>query len=204
MFGASVGPRVADLCAAPGGKTLQLAERLVADGVVVAVDRHAGRLQRLGDNVARHAPGKVASVQADASSRRVPLRPGFQQVLVDAPCSGTGTLRRHPEIRWRLAEDDPKLLAVRQRSLLASAAEIVAPGGSVVYCVCSMEPEEGSELVRDFLSGRSDLELVDPRPQLSEPARALVRDPGWLETSPNQYPLDGFFAARIRKKGTPC
>jgi len=203
MFGERLGPRVADLCAAPGGKTLHLAQRLVPGGIVVAVDRHAGRVRRMSDNVRRCASGRAVLVQADASGRRLPLRPGFHQVLVDAPCSGTGTLRRHPEIRWRLAEDDPKLLAVRQRSLLAAAAGIVVPGGSVVYSVCSMEPEEGVELVREFLDARSDFELVDPRPQLSAGARALVRNPGFLETSPATHELDGFFAARLRRKGTP-
>ena len=97
------------------------------------------------------------------------------------------------------AQDDPKLLAVRQRSLLAAAAEIVAPGGSVVYSVCSMEPEEGSEVVREFLASRPEFEIVDPRPLLSTDARALVCDPGFLETSPALHDLDGFFAARLTK-----
>jgi 16S rRNA (cytosine967-C5)-methyltransferase len=202
MFGDSVGPRVADLCAAPGGKTLHLVQRLVPGGIVVAVDRHAGRVRKMTTNVRRHASGRAYLVQADAAGICVPLRPVFQQVLVDAPCSGTGTMRRHPEIRWRLGEDDPKLLAVRQRSLLAAAAEIVAPGGNVVYSVCSVEPEEGDELIREFLDSRSDFELVDPRPLLSVEARKLVRDPGLLETTPASHGLDGFFAARLRKKGT--
>jgi 16S rRNA (cytosine967-C5)-methyltransferase len=201
MFGETVGPRVADLCAAPGGKTLHMAQRLVPGGLVVAVDRHAGRMRRLKTNTLRHARGRAVLVRADASGPRLPLRPVFQQVLVDAPCSGTGTLRRHPEIRWRLAQDDPKLLAVRQRSLLAAAADIVAPGGSVVYSVCSMEPEEGDEVVRQFLASRPDFEIVDPRPHLSPDARPLVRDPGFLETSPIVHGIDGFFAARLKRAG---
>ena len=199
IFGETVGPKVADLCAAPGGKTLHLAQRLVPGGIVVAVDRHAGRMRRLKMNTLRHADGTAVLVRADVSASRLPLEPGFQQVLVDAPCSGTGTLRRHPEIRWRLGEDDPKLLAARQRRMLAAAAEIVAPGGSVVYSVCSMEPEEGSEVVGEFLSARSDFEIVDPRPHLSTEARALVREPGFLETSPVPHGLDGFFAVRLKK-----
>jgi 16S rRNA (cytosine967-C5)-methyltransferase len=201
MFGETVGPCVADLCAAPGGKTLQLAQRLVPGGMVVAVDRHAGRMRRLRTNTLRHAEGKALLVQGDASESRLPLRPVFQQVLVDAPCSGTGTLRRHPEIRWRLAPDDPKLLAVRQRSLLAAAAEIVAPGGSVVYSVCSMEPEEGNEVVREFLASRPDFQVVDPRPHLSPNARTLVGATGFLETSPIARGVDGFFAARLERAG---
>jgi 16S rRNA (cytosine967-C5)-methyltransferase len=199
MFGETVGPKVADLCAAPGGKTLHLAQGLVDGGVVVAIDRHAGRMRRLKTNVLRHAGSKVVLAQADVSGPHLPLEPGFQQVLVDAPCSGTGTLRRHPEIRWRLGEDDPKLLAVRQRGLLAAAADIVVPGGSVVYSVCSMEPEEGSQVVRHFLASRADFEVVDPRPHLSIDARDLVSGAGFLETSPVLRGLDGFFAARLRK-----
>ena len=201
IFGETVGPKVADLCAAPGGKTLHLAQRLVPGGIVVAIDRHAGRMRRLRANALRHADGKALLVQADASGSRLPFGQVFQHVLVDAPCSGTGTLRRHPEIRWRLGEDDPKLLAVRQHALLAAAAEIVVPGGSVVYSVCSMEPEEGSEVVRHFLASRPDFEIVDPRPSLSTEARGLVCGPGFLETSPVLHGLDGFFAVHLKKTG---
>jgi 16S rRNA (cytosine967-C5)-methyltransferase len=170
---------------------------------VVSVDRHAGRMRRLRANALRHAEGKAFLVRADASGPRLPLRPVFQQVLVDAPCSGTGTMRRHPEIRWRLERDDPKLLAVRQRSLLAAAAEIVAPGGSVIYSVCSMELEEGEQVVRQFIASRPDFEVVDPRPHLSRNAAKLVRDPGFLETSPVAHDVDGFFAARLKRAEDP-
>jgi len=202
IFGSTVGPLVADLCAAPGGKTMQLTERLVNGGLVVAVERHPGRLRRLSANLRRHVAGKAVAVLADAAHNRLPLRPGFDDVLVDAPCSGTGTLRRHPEIRWRLREEDLKLLAARQRQLLESAASLLAPGASVVYSVCSLEPEEGEDVVKGFLAAHPEFRPVDPRPQLPAAARRLVRGPGFLETSPDDGELDGFFAARMVREAS--
>jgi 16S rRNA (cytosine967-C5)-methyltransferase len=202
IFGPTVGPLVADLCAAPGGKTMQLTEQLVNGGLIVAVERHSGRLRRLSANLRRHVEGKAVAVLADATESRLPLRPGFDDVLVDAPCSGTGTLRRHPEIRWRLREEDLKLLAARQRKLLESAASLLAPGASVVYSVCSLEPEEGEDVVKGFLAAHPEFRPVDPRPQLPAAARRLVREPGFLETSPDDGELDGFFAARMVREAS--
>jgi 16S rRNA (cytosine967-C5)-methyltransferase len=131
----------------------------------------------------------------------VPLRPGFDRVLVDAPCSGTGTLRRHPEIRWRLEEEDLKLLAARQGRLLATAAGLLAPGGVLVYAVCSMEPEEGEEVVARFLASRPDFQAVDPRADLPAPAREFVDASCFFRTTPARGGLDGFFAARLERSG---
>lgn len=199
LLGRELGPRVADLCAAPGGKTLQIAQALPTGGIVVALERHPGRTRRLAANVARFAAGRAVVVRADAA-RAVPLRAVFREVLVDAPCSGTGTLRRHPEIKWRLAEEDPKLLAVRQTRLLESAAALTESGGSIVYAVCSLEPEEGEDVVRGFLASRPDYRLADPRPLLPEAAWTFVREPGWLVTTPVAGDLDGFFAARLERR----
>jgi 16S rRNA (cytosine967-C5)-methyltransferase len=202
LLGPDPGPRVADLCAAPGGKTLQLAAGLRDGGLVVAVDRNPFRTALMKSNLERHAVGNALVVLGDATSGSSALRPGFDQVLVDAPCSGTGTLRRHPEIRWRLRQSDLKLLAARQLDLLEAAAELLRPGGVMAYAVCSMEPEEGEEVVSRFLASRPDFMLADPRPWLPDPARALVREPGYLETSPARGGLDGFFAARLERRRT--
>ena len=150
LFERPLGRRVADLCAAPGGKSLQLAEWLPDGGWLVAADRHPGRLRKLAGAARRAGATAVLPVRADMATRP-PLRGRFDQILLDAPCSGTGTLRRHPEIRWRLREEDLKLLAARQDRLLASAADLLVAGGTLVYAVCSMEPEEGEQVIERFL-----------------------------------------------------
>jgi 16S rRNA (cytosine967-C5)-methyltransferase len=165
---------------------------------VLAADRHLGRLRRLQGNAVRVGADHVLALNADMAREPVLPRGSFEQVLVDAPCSGTGTLRRHPEIRWRLEPSDLKRLARRQRQLLETAAALVVPGGEVVYSVCSLEPEEGEEVVDAFLRSRPEFRLVDPREALPPRARDLVDGRGILRTSPAAGGLDGFFAARLR------
>jgi 16S rRNA (cytosine967-C5)-methyltransferase len=190
--------RAADWCAAPGGKTMQLATTAPEGAFVVACDRHLGRLRKVAENLRRVDAVAAAPVNADMASAP-PVGPRFDRILVDAPCSGTGTLRRHPEIRWRLEPGDLKLLAARQLRLLASAAERLAPGGWLVYSVCSLEPEEGEQVVRRLVTTRSDLRLVDPthaRPVLGSHLAAS----GELRTSPEDG-MDGFYAALLRRVG---
>jgi 16S rRNA (cytosine967-C5)-methyltransferase len=195
LAAAGAGARVVDTCAAPGGKTLALAEAVGETGFVVAADRHGGRLRRLARNVARCRFGNVAAVAADMTAP--PLAGGWDAVLVDAPCSGTGTLRRHPEIRWRLRPEDLPAIAARQQRLLQAAAPLVRPGGAIVYAVCSMEPEEGEAVVETFLASRPTFRRANARPFLPESARALVGGDGCLRTAPDLDGMDGFFAARI-------
>lgn len=189
------GGRALDACAAPGGKTLGLAEAAGETGFVVAADRHAGRLRRLARNVARCNFANVAPFAGDMTTP--PVDGSFDVVLVDAPCSGTGTMRRHPEIRWRLQERDLAGLAARQGRLLAALAPRVAAGGALVYAVCSMEPEEGEEVVQRFLDAHPSFRRGDPRPCLPAPARALVGDDLGLRTAPDLDGMDGFFAVRL-------
>lgn len=198
LLGPVVGPRALDACAAPGGKTMVLADALVEGGVVVAADRHAGRLRRLEVSRRRLGADAVAPVAVDL------LTPAFartfDQVLVDAPCSGTGTMRRHPEIRWRLNADDPARLAIRQGRLLDAAAELVRPEGCLVYAVCSMEPEEGSAVVARFLDRRPGYRLDDPAEILPASARRFVGPDLAVRTSPADAGLDGFFAVRLSRR----
>jgi 16S rRNA (cytosine967-C5)-methyltransferase len=201
MLGSPSGPRIADLCAAPGGKTMQLAEALPEDGFLVAADRHFGRLERLRANAARAGMMPLPLVNADMASGLAPFRPVFDQVLVDAPCSGTGTLRRHPEIRWRLQEESLKLFAANQAAILERASSVVARGGGLLYAVCSMEPEEGEGVVKAFLESHADFSLADPRPALPETARRLVDGDGFLRTSTADGGLDGFFGALLARSG---
>jgi 16S rRNA (cytosine967-C5)-methyltransferase len=200
LFGHEVGPRVLDACAAPGGKTLALAARTAEGGLVVAADRHAGRLSRLTQNVLRLRAENVVAVACDIS-KRPPFRGSFDDVLVDAPCSGTGTLRRHPEIRWRLKPDDLLVHAERQRRILCAAAELVRPGGRLVYSVCSIEPEEGEAVIAEFLAERPEFARADPRSGLSPAAKTKIGDDLAVRTSPLDDGMDGFFAVLLTRRG---
>lgn len=205
----------ADLCAAPGGKAFLLATsgQSTEDHRVVAFEIHPQRAARLAARARTIAPDRLAVVAADMTAAP-PLhvreimdeRAAFDRVLVDAPCSGTGVLRRHPEIRWRLEADRLPGLAALQGRLLDTALRLVRPGGTIVYSVCSIEPEEGDGVVDAFLarssaarSGASPslpgLIAIDPRPYLPEPLRALVGDDLRMRTFPHRHGCDGFFAA---------
>jgi len=199
LFGEAVGPRVFDACAAPGGKTLALAARTASGGVVVAADRHVRRLSRLRQNVDRLRAENIVALACDMS-RRAPLLGSFNDVLVDAPCSGTGTFRRHPEIRWRLKLDELLVLGERQRHILNAAADLVRPGGRLVYSVCSIEPEEGDAVIAAFLAERQEFTRVDPRAGLSVDARTLVGDDFAVRTSPLDDGMDGFFAVLLTRR----
>jgi len=198
LIGDISGRTVADLCAAPGGKTAQLA---AAGGRVVAVDRAAGRLERLKQNLARlHLTADV--VEADVTQWQAGP---FDAVLLDAPCSSTGTIRRHPDIPWLKGESDIATLAALQRRLLAQAVTLVKPGGTLIYCTCSLEPEEGSDVVHELLAGNS---RVQRQPITGDeiPAEWLTPE-GDLRTLPCHLPdpdsrlagIDGFYAARLRR-----
>lgn len=197
LLGRVLGPRALDLCAAPGAKTLQIAEGLVAGGFVVASDRSASRLRRLVENVRRLDATGVAPLCCDA--KQPCLSATFDEVLVDAPCSGTGTLRRHPEIRWRLAEEDLRPLAAIQREMLEAGAARLAPRGTLVYSVCSLEPEEGPDVVASFLAEHRELRVKDASAGLPREARGLLGADGALRTSPADGGLDGFFAVAFER-----
>ena len=198
LFGDRVGPRVADVCAAPGGKSLALAARLPEGGRIVALDRHAHRLRRVVANARRVGVKSIVVAAADMT-REAPLAGPFDDVLVDAPCSGTGTLRRHPEIRWRLRPDDLPALAARQRRILASSSALVRPGGRLVYAVCSLEPEEGESVVAAFLAENPAFERADPRPSLG-PAAAWIGEDRALRTDPAHEAMDGFYAILLTRR----
>jgi 16S rRNA (cytosine967-C5)-methyltransferase len=195
------GERIADLCAAPGGKSTVLAERVQGCGLVIASDRHPGRMRLVRDNARRLGADRLRLLIQDAA--RPALAAGrLDRVLVDAPCTGTGILRRHPEIRWRRQESDVPRLAATQRRLLAAAAGLVPPGGTIVYSVCSLEPEEGPEVVADLIARLGGLKIVDPRQAWDLLPGDLVDEgpPGpHLRTWPHRHDTDGFFAAVLRR-----
>jgi 16S rRNA (cytosine967-C5)-methyltransferase len=181
---------VADLCAAPGGKTLELS-RLAH--TVLAFDRSLPRLRRLVENVRRVDARNVFACVADA---RFPAIGRVDVVLLDAPCTGTGTLRRHPDARWRLKVSDLAVMAAMQRALLRSGAEVVRPGGLLIYATCSLEPEENDRQVESFLRERPEWQL-EPPPDGAVPAAVL--DGGLLRVLPQRHGVDGAFAARLRR-----
>lgn len=193
-----VGARVLDVCAAPGGKATAIAERVGDGGLVVAVDRQRRGLRVLQRAAARLGV-RVAAVNADSAV--LPLDPGWtaDAVLVDAPCSGLGTLRQHPEIRWRRAAADLPVLAARQARLLDVASQRVAPGGGLVYATCTISAAENADVIARFLATHPGFSLDDPRRHLPPDAHPLVGARGFLETFPHRHGLDGFFAARLRR-----
>ena len=193
LLGAKPGERALDLCAAPGGKASQIAERIQPGGLLVAVERHAGRTRALRENlVGRLRLPSVHVICADAT--RPPLREPFARVLVDAPCTGLGVLRRRADARWRKEEGAIAEMAALQRSILGAAAPLVRPGGVLVYSVCSLEPEETDDIVRSFLSEHREFRLDDARPFVPV---ALAGDEPVLRALPHVHGTDGVYAARL-------
>jgi 16S rRNA (cytosine967-C5)-methyltransferase len=150
------GERVLDLCAAPGGKTTLMADRAGDQALIVAADRAAKRMATIVATMRLHELESIEPVLLDATEQLPFWKESFDKVLVDAPCSGTGTLRRNPEIRWRLAPTDFAALAEKQKRILARAVEVLKPGGRLVYSTCSIEREENEEVVADCPLRRVD------------------------------------------------
>ena len=194
------GERVLDACAAPGGKASAIAERVGPDGEVVALDRNERRLD-LVRRAARRLRLENVVARAQDVSRPLPaglVGPGFDRVLVDAPCSGLGALRRNPDARWRVHPADPARLAEMQRLLLRHAAAALRPGGVVVYSTCTVLPEENEAVVEAFLRDSPGF-AVSSRDAAPESVRELQDDRGFLRTLPHRHDTDGFFAARIER-----
>jgi 16S rRNA (cytosine967-C5)-methyltransferase len=200
LFGDIAGQRVADLCAAPGGKTLQLA---AAGAHVTAVDRSEPRLARLRENLQRCALAAEV-VAADATEWS---GGPFDAVLVDAPCSATGTIRRHPDIAWLKRPADLVALTALQRRLLERAVALTRPGGTLVFCTCSLEPEEGDELVAALLADHPEVRRKPISASEFSGLDGLITPTGELRSLPCQWPdadsrlagLDGFYAARLER-----
>jgi 16S rRNA (cytosine967-C5)-methyltransferase len=194
------GESVLDACAAPGGKATHLAALMQNRGTIVATDKSAARLSLLEDNCRRLGIGIVRTVKADAAaSLSKDLGGPFDRILVDAPCSGLGVLRRHPEGKWR--KDAHALAQHRtlQRRLLDQAADRLRPGGVLVYSTCSSEPEENEQVIDQFCSARREFRRESVAPWLPSQGASLVTAQGDLSTVHNDGSMDLFFAARLRK-----
>lgn len=202
LFGDVSGKRIVDLCAAPGGKTAQLA---LAGADVTAVDRSPARMSRLRDNLARlslHANEVVTdAAEWDGGDG------SFDGVLVDAPCTSTGTIRRHPDVAWLRQEADIAALAALQARLLKKAVTLLKPGGTLVYCTCSLEPEEGEQAIAALLAAEPAVRRVPVEASEVAGLSEIITADGDLRTLPCHLPhedprlggLDGFYAARLVK-----
>ncbi|MBN1824741.1 MAG: 16S rRNA (cytosine(967)-C(5))-methyltransferase RsmB [Candidatus Eisenbacteria bacterium] len=187
--------RVADLCAAPGGKILPIAVALGPEGRSAALDLSERRLRRLEENRRRVAADRLLIAAADALAP--PLRRArFDLVLLDVPCSGLGVLARRPDLRWRVREEDPARLARLQIRMIRSAAELVEPGGLLVYSTCTTEAEENEETVGRFLGENRRFRLEAPPADLPE---SCVAPDGTVRILPETHRCDGAFAARLRR-----
>ncbi len=180
----------ADLCAAPGGKALELARRAA---LVVAADRQPLRVDRMLTGFGRLDAERLVTLVADATH---PAIAPVDAVLVDVPCTGTGTFRRHPDARWRLKVADLAVMGAVQREILEAAATVVRPGGLLVYSTCSLEPEENDAVVDRFLAAHPAFTLEPPPPGTVPDA---VLDGGRLRVLPHRHGVDGAFAARMRR-----
>ena len=187
------GERVIDMCAAPGGKTTLIAEMMNNQGQILAVDKYESKLNLIKTSCERLGIQNVQLVVADASELQI--EPA-QKVLIDAPCSGLGVLRKKPDIRWKREPEDIPRLVKQQMSLLENAARLVLPGGVMVYSTCSTEPEENSQLVRSFLAKHPEFTLEDASRFVN---KAVVTAEGFVETFPHRHHIDGSFAARLVK-----
>ena len=197
LVAARPGQRVLDACAAPGGKTVAIAGGMADRGLLVAADLRPARVALLARILADCGCRSARVVRLDAG-KTLPFEPVFDRVLVDAPCSGVGTIRRDPDIRWRCAPGDLPGLAETQGALLCAAAAVVAPGGRLIYATCSSEPEENEMVVERLLAGGAP--FARERPAGNVPAQ-LVDDQGQLRTLPHRDALEAFFATVLRRRG---
>ncbi len=201
--GPTSGDVVIDACAAPGGKTTHLAALMGNTGRVLACDIHARKLHALAQRCATMGATCVEVRQHDARELGRRLPESADAVLVDAPCSGLGTIRRRPEIKWRIIEATLRRLGEAQQTILSGAAGAVRSGGALVYSVCSLEPEEGPDVIRAFLDRHPRFE-PDPLPEsfprevAGSPIDGAV--PGEVFLLPHRHDTDGFFIARLRRR----
>lgn len=193
------GERILDACAAPGGKTTHIAEVMKDQGELVAIDKSASAIKKLSENIVRLRIQSVDVKIADATRELSPLlRAPYDRILVDAPCSGLGTLRSHPEIKWHREESDIQRLRTLQSKILDRMADCLKPGGILVYSTCTITRDENQGTIEYFLARQPKFELQDAARYLPSEARHMIRGK-YFEALPHRDNTDGFFAARLRK-----
>jgi 16S rRNA (cytosine967-C5)-methyltransferase len=205
-----------DACAAPGGKSTHLADLMQNKGAIYAVDRKDTRIDLLRSNCQRLRVQNVVPIIGDIreprewvsmieiagppSAKKASVgKPSVDRVLVDAPCSGLGVLRRHPEAKWRKDEQALPRHQALQCQILEAVAPCLRPGGVLVYSTCSTEPEENEDVIGRFCRAHAEFQRESVRPWLPTAAQGFVTEQGALSTMPNRFSMDGFYAARLRK-----
>jgi 16S rRNA (cytosine967-C5)-methyltransferase len=195
FVGARSGERILDACASPGGKTTQMAAAMRDRGLIVAADVRGKRIDLLARTVAESGATMIRILQADARGAP-PFHQPFDAVLLDASCSGLGTIRRDPDVRWRRTESDLSVLADAQLRMLTQASAVVRPGGRLIYATCSSEPEENEEVVDAFRAEHPEFG-VEPPAEVGQPVHSVLDSRGFLRTLPFAHGLEAFFAARL-------
>ncbi len=188
------GGRFLDVCAAPGGKTGLIARKSPQGSLILAGDLHRTRARHLFENCERQAPGRVSVFQYDAAVSLPFAENSFDSVLVDAPCSGTGTIRHNPELRYLLEEKDFAELQRKQLAILENASKLVVSGGELIYSTCSLEREENEDAAAEFLNKNANFRVIPPRV-----SARLVTTEGFARTWPHRDAMDGFFIAAFKR-----
>jgi len=192
------GMTVLDACSAPGGKTTHIAQLMGNKGLIYALDRNAKRLKSVEETAKRLGITIIKTMEADAGKPLNFTKPmAFDRILVDAPCSGLGVLRRTPDIKLKRKEGDVAELSARQTEILDNSSKYLKKGGCLVYSTCTFEPEETEEVIRRFLDTHKDFVLEDAARYLPQGCSGLADKSGFLRTFPHRHGMDGFFAARL-------
>ncbi|MFZ3066482.1 MAG: 16S rRNA (cytosine(967)-C(5))-methyltransferase RsmB [Nitrospirota bacterium] len=195
------GEKILDACAAPGGKTTDIAELMENRGEIIALDVNKKGIDLLKENCERLGIGIVKPYLKDAAKDISDIaKEKFDKILIDAPCSGLGVIRRHPEGKWQKKEELIFESQKVQKSLIENLSGYLKDGGVLVYSTCSSENEENEDVVEDFLNNYPEFKVDDIKQYLPETGRMLVDEKGFLHTSPLDYKMDGFFAVRLRKQ----
>jgi 16S rRNA (cytosine967-C5)-methyltransferase len=197
LLAAQPGERVLDACGAPGGKATHAAELMGDDGEVVCLDHSRERLKLVEENARRLGLTSLRWLVGDAAA--LEFDSPFDRIIIDAPCSGLGVLRRHPDAKWRKGPELIDAVARQQSAILMHVSRFVKRGGVLAYMTCSTELEENQQIVEAFLALRHDFAVEPVHDYLPAAARVFAREGGWFQTWPGVEGLDGFFAARVRR-----
>ncbi len=196
------GERILDLCAGAGGKATHLAQYMNNQGSIVAVDLHPEKIKFLKQNARRLGIAIIQGITGDALKETLFPKPvrAFDRILIDVPCSGWGVINRNPDLKWRLKPEDSLRLAAMQNKFLQNAAGWLKSKGILVYCTCTLSREENQRVIEKFIARHPEFVVEDASPFLPKSARVLVDADGFYQTWPPTHGMDGFFAARLRKK----